>query len=191
MGESASKKGTIDCAMPAAFRRVNILASRTKQLDRFLKRVIAQAYGQERLLIAEHTRTSTEISPLVLFQHLGQASCGDDITSMYQAVEEFSLCFYRITDRVGKIIFEGIGDEIECLWIVLNFCVETGEIETIEDVVFVDFAKVLVAFGGEEPGDPRVGGVIARCFRQIVHCGSAKGGHTVNIVAVARWRWEG
>jgi hypothetical protein len=33
----------------------------------------------------------------------------------------------------------------------LDFGVETGEVEAVEDVLFVDFAEVFVPFRGEEP----------------------------------------
>jgi hypothetical protein len=33
----------------------------------------------------------------------------------------------------------------------LDFGVETGEIETVEDVILLYFAKIFVTFGREEP----------------------------------------
>jgi hypothetical protein len=42
---------------------------------------------------------------------------------------------------------EVISDEVKSLRVVLNFGVETGEIEPIENVVILYFAKVLVTLG--------------------------------------------
>ena len=42
---------------------------------------------------------------------------------------------------------EIIGNEVEGLRVVLDFGVETGEIEPVENVVIFYFAKVLVALG--------------------------------------------
>ena len=40
------------------------------------------------------------------------------------------------------------------MWIVCYFIVETSKVEAIQNEIFIDFAKVFVAFGGKEPGDP-------------------------------------
>lgn len=32
--------------------------------------------------------------------------------------------------------------------------IQACEVESIKDVLFVDFYEILVSFGGEEPGDP-------------------------------------
>jgi uncharacterized caspase-like protein len=50
---------------------------------------------------------------------------------------------------------EGIGDQLEGSAVLLDdLAVEASKVEAVEDVVLVDFCKVLVAFGREEPGDP-------------------------------------
>ena len=49
---------------------------------------------------------------------------------------------------------EIIGNEVEGLRVVLDFGIETGEIEPVENVVIFYFAKVLIALGREEPGYP-------------------------------------
>lgn len=40
---------------------------------------------------------------------------------------------------------KGIRNEIHSLGIMMHFRVETGEVEAVEDVFLVDFAKVFVA----------------------------------------------
>lgn len=47
-----------------------------------------------------------------------------------------------------------IGDHVECLSIMMHFSIQTSKVEPVENVFFVDFAKVLVAFRAEEPGNP-------------------------------------
>jgi hypothetical protein len=36
----------------------------------------------------------------------------------------------------------------------LHFGVEASEIEAVENVILLDFAKIFVTLGGEEPGNP-------------------------------------
>lgn len=42
---------------------------------------------------------------------------------------------------------EVISDEVESLRVVLDFSVEAGEIEPVEDVIVFYFAKILVTLG--------------------------------------------
>jgi hypothetical protein len=42
----------------------------------------------------------------------------------------------------------------------LDFGVEASEIEAVENVILLDFAKIFVTLGGEEPGYP---GAIIEC----------------------------
>lgn len=37
---------------------------------------------------------------------------------------------------------------------MVDFRVEASQVEAVQDVFLVDFAKVLVPFGRQEPGDP-------------------------------------
>ena len=58
------------------------------------------------------------------------------------------------TGRRGMGHTEIIRDQVQGLRIVGDFGVQSGEVEPVEDVVIFYFAKVLVAFGREKPGDP-------------------------------------
>lgn len=49
---------------------------------------------------------------------------------------------------------EVVSDEIESLRVVLDFGVEAGEIEPVEDVIFFYFAEIFVPLGREEPRYP-------------------------------------
>ena len=53
-----------------------------------------------------------------------------------------------------EVFIEVVGDEVEGLRVVLYLGVQTSEVKSVEDVVFLNFAKVFVPFGGEEPGYP-------------------------------------
>ena len=49
---------------------------------------------------------------------------------------------------------EIISDEVQGLCVVLYFGIEASEVESIEDVIFLNFTKILVSFGREKPGYP-------------------------------------
>jgi hypothetical protein len=49
---------------------------------------------------------------------------------------------------------EIISDEVQGLCVVLDFGIEASEVEAIEDVILLDFTKILVSLGGKEPGYP-------------------------------------
>lgn len=131
MWEGAAEECAVNGTVSTALGRVDILASWAKKLDCLLEGVVAETDGQQWLLIAKNTRTSSKVGALVLFQHLGQSACGDDVSGVYQSIEQLGLCFYRVPNRVGEIIFERVSDEIEGLWVVLHFGVEACEVEAI------------------------------------------------------------
>ena len=49
---------------------------------------------------------------------------------------------------------EIISDEVQGLCVVLYFGIEASEVESIEDVILLNFTKILVSFGREKPGYP-------------------------------------
>jgi len=49
---------------------------------------------------------------------------------------------------------EVIRDQVQSLRVVRDLCVQSGEIEPVQDVILFYFAKVFVAFRRKEPGDP-------------------------------------
>ncbi len=57
-------------------------------------------------------------------------------------------------DLLSHIIFtvevEDIGHQVQSILVVLNFSVEPGEVESVSQVLLVDFAKVLVATRRDE-----------------------------------------
>lgn len=53
---------------------------------------------------------------------------------------------------VVAVEVEDIGDEVEGILVVLDLGVEASEVEAVGEVLFVDFAEVLVAAGRYELG---------------------------------------
>lgn len=49
-----------------------------------------------------------------------------------------------LSHLVITIEIEHIGDEIECVLVILDVGVEAREVEAVREVVFVDFAEVFV-----------------------------------------------
>lgn len=50
-----------------------------------------------------------------------------------------------LTHLIVALEIEDIGDEVQCVLIVLNLSVETRQVESVGKVVLVNFAEVLVA----------------------------------------------
>lgn len=69
---------------------------------------------------------------------------------MDQSVEMPGAPLYLFPHVVVYFHVEDIGDQIQSILVVLYFCVEACEVKTIRQVVLVDFAKVLIATGGDE-----------------------------------------
>lgn len=64
---------------------------------------------------------------------------------MHEAVEVPGRLLNGLAHLIVALEIEDIGDEVQCVLIVLNFGVETRQVEPIGKVVLVDFAEVLVA----------------------------------------------
>lgn len=71
--------------------------------------------------------------------------------------------------RMRIILFHCIGDQIQRLRIVLYIRIETSQVESIQDVINVNFAKVFVSLQCEVAENPVVGHVIARSTTEGVH----------------------
>lgn len=72
MWEGAAEEGAVDCAVSTRFWAVDVLAARTKELDGLLERLVGQADGKKRLLVAQDPWAATEIGTLVLFELLSR-----------------------------------------------------------------------------------------------------------------------
>jgi hypothetical protein len=64
---------------------------------------------------------------------------------VYEAVKVPGRLLNGLTHLIVALEIEDISDEIQCVLIVLNFGVETCQVEPVGKVVLVDFAEVLVA----------------------------------------------
>lgn len=53
--------------------------------------------------------------------------------------------FYRFPHLVVAVQIKDIGNEVEGILIVLDLCVESSQVESIRQVVLVDFAEIFVA----------------------------------------------
>ena len=56
--------------------------------------------------------------------------------------------------RIATSHTEVIRDQVQSLRVVRNLCVQSGEIEPVQDVILFYFAKVFVALRRKKPGDP-------------------------------------
>lgn len=60
----------------------------------------------------------------------------------------------RLLDGLAHVIVavevEDVGDQVERILVVLDFCVQARKVEPICEVLLVDLAEVLVTSGGNE-----------------------------------------
>jgi hypothetical protein len=69
---------------------------------------------------------------------------------VYEPVEVPRRLLNLLAHLVVAVKVEDIGDEVERVLVVLDFGVEACEVEAVGEVLFVDFAEVFVASGGDE-----------------------------------------
>lgn len=66
---------------------------------------------------------------------------------MYQTVKMTCALLNLLAHVVVNFHVEDIGYQVERILVVLDFSVEASKVEPISEVIFVDFAEVLVAAG--------------------------------------------
>ncbi|KAG6867254.1 hypothetical protein C0993_005176, partial [Termitomyces sp. T159_Od127] len=145
MGKGSAEEGTVDGAVAGGFGRVEVFATPAIKLYGFFVSNICQAHREERLELAEYTRASTEVGTL--------AAGGDDPPGVDETVEKTGLDVERASYE-DRVLTKIVCNEVKSLRIVGYFIVKTGQIEAIEDKVFVDFTKIFVAFGRQKPRNP-------------------------------------
>lgn len=69
---------------------------------------------------------------------------------MDQAVEVTSGLLDGLAHVVFTVEVEDIGNQVEGMLVVVDFGVEASKVEAVSEVLFVDFAEVFVATGGDE-----------------------------------------
>lgn len=73
---------------------------------------------------------------------------------------------YRLAHVIVAVEIEDVSDEVESILIIGDLGVEAREVESIRQVVLIDFAKVFVALGADEL---QVGWVIGKPVSQRCH----------------------
>lgn len=64
---------------------------------------------------------------------------------MYETVEVARRLLYSLPHIVVTVEIEDIGDQIKSILVVLDFRVQARQVETICQIVLVDFTEVLIA----------------------------------------------
>ena len=77
--------------------------------------------------------------------HLCETSSRHNVARMYKTIEMSGTLLNLLTHVVVDFHVKDIGNEIERVLIVLNFRVKASKVEAISQIVFVDFAVVLIA----------------------------------------------
>ena len=124
----------------------------------------------------------TEVSSLVLLNHLGNASVCQNVSattqfilsivlerdspSVNKTIEHLSRLLYQV--RLVGVIFQfvirlQVEDHVQRLPIVRNLLVEAGQVELVLNVVLVHLAEELIS---SQTTEPRYPGDLRRGFRQ-------------------------
>ena len=82
--------------------------------------------------------------------HLCQTPSRDNVSGVDKAVKVAGRLLDGLAHVIVAVEVEYICDEVERVLVVLNFGVQTSQVEAVGEVVFVDFAKVFIASGGDE-----------------------------------------
>ena len=103
--------------------------------------------------------------------HFCQASCGDNVPGMHEAIQVPRRLLDGLAHLIVALEVKDIGDEIQGILVILDFRVKARQVEPVGEVVFVDFAKVLVAARGYELWAGAGRGPLANCFLIIMYGG--------------------
>jgi hypothetical protein len=77
--------------------------------------------------------------------HLCQSSSCYHIPRMHQAVKVACALLDLLPHVVVDFHVKDVGHQIECILVVLHFCVQSSQVEAICEVILVDFAEVFIA----------------------------------------------
>ena len=98
-----------------------------------------------------------EIPSLIFFNHLCNASVGQNVSSVYQPIQHLSCLLYqvRLVGVVFKlIIWLQVQDHVKGLPVVRNLLVQPCQVKLVLNVVLVHLAEELVPTKTAEPRDP-------------------------------------
>lgn len=64
---------------------------------------------------------------------------------MHQTVQVASAFLDLFSHILVDFHVKHVGDKVECILVVLDFSIESCQVESVREIVFVNLAKVLVA----------------------------------------------
>jgi hypothetical protein len=187
MREGGAEVGSVDGGMSRRLGGVNVLALRAVKLDALRMWKIRETDRKEGVRAAEHTRTAAKVAFLIFIEllgvsarqirgsaeelyHLLQPPSGNDVPRVHEPVQVPRGFLNLVSYIVVAIEFEDVCDEVKGILVVLDFGLEAGEVEAVGEILFIDFAEVLMAAGRDEPVPP-VTGVVGVCLRvEFLHC---------------------
>lgn len=79
--------------------------------------------------------------------HFCESPGSHHITGMDKTIEMSCGFFDGFTHLIVAVEVKDIGDKIERILVILHFCIQAGEVETVCKVVFIDLAEVFIAPG--------------------------------------------
>jgi len=62
-----------------------------------------------------------------------------------EAVKVSRAFFYLLSHSIIHFDVEDVCDEVQRILVILHLCIQACQVEAIRQVVFIDFAKVLIA----------------------------------------------
>lgn len=98
-----------------------------------------------------------EVSLVVFFYHLCDASVRQNVSSMNETIKHFCCLFNKVVlvrVIVQIIIWLQVQNHIESLSVVWNLLIESSEIKFVLNIVFVNFAEELIPSQTTEPRNP-------------------------------------
>lgn len=97
---------------------------------------------------AQHVKiTNQEPARRAISYHPREATRSNDVSSVDQAVEVAGGLLDRVPHLLVTVDFEGVRDQVQGMLVVLDFRIQPGQVEAIQNVVFVNLAEVFVAAG--------------------------------------------
>lgn len=109
------------------------------------------AFAKDALLILLHLlKISFALLTSRVAYHLCKTSCCDYVSSMNEAIQVPSTSLDLVPHVVVDFHVKDICDEVECILVVLDFRVESSQIEPISKVVLIHIAEVLVSSSSNE-----------------------------------------
>lgn len=82
--------------------------------------------------------------------HFCETSSSHNVARMYKAVKMSSALLDLLTHIIVDLHVKDVGHEIERILVVLDFRVKAGQVEAVGQVVFINFAVVLIAARRDE-----------------------------------------